>query len=144
MGTWPLFRRCAESAAVEFHFLVSKAFIMRTTPLHLSQRALCAASLAFFVLQAEAAPPSAEQMRAYGADMGRGQRCGMVVAEALLFSQLAKDLAQMGNNPDALNKAFLDAASAAREAAAPSDCKAATDRFDAALDELYKTTGRQR
>jgi len=106
-------------------------------------RTLCAAVLALTALQATAAPPNTEQMRAYGTDMGRGQRCGMVVAEVLLFSQLAKDLAQTGRDPDALSKNFLDAAAAARDGAAP-DCKAATDRFDAALDELYKATGRSR
>lgn len=106
-------------------------------------RALCASALFFTVCQVEAAPPTAEQLSAYGTDMGCGQRCGMMVAEVLLFSQLAKDLAQMGSDPEALNKAFLGAAAAAREGAAP-DCKAATDRFDAAQEELYKATGRQR
>ena len=106
-------------------------------------RTLLPALLVFLSLQANAAPPTAEQMRGYGTDMGRGRRCGIVVAEVLLFSQLAKDLAQQGSDPASLNKAFLDAAGAARDGAAP-DCKAATDRFDAATEELYKASGRQR
>lgn len=89
-----------------------------------------------------AAQPGADLMRAYGTDMGRAQRCGVAISEILLFSQLAKDLAQSGEDPDALSAAFNGAAAAAREGAAP-DCKAATPRFAAATQELYKHTGRQ-
>lgn len=90
-----------------------------------------------------AAPPTQDQMRAHGTAMGQGQRCGVAIAEVLLFSQLAKDLAQLGSDPAALQSAFTAAAAAAREGPQP-DCKTAVDRFDASLDDLYKANGRKR
>lgn len=104
-----------------------------------------AASIAFLTLAASAsfaAQPDAALLGNYGSDMGRAQRCGVAIPEILLYSQLAKDLAQLGTDPEALMAAFNSAAATAREGAAP-DCKAATPRFDAANQELYKRTGRQ-
>lgn len=94
-------------------------------------------------LNAVAAAPTGDTMRAFGTDMGRAQRCNVAVSEVLLFSQLARDLSQQGGDPGALHGDFMSAAGKAREADV-ADCKAAMARFDAALDELYRLNGRQR
>ena len=75
-----------------------------------------------------------------GADMGRAQRCGAVPAEVLLYSQLAKDLAETAGGEPAY-QAFLAAGAAARERQ-PDNCQAVLTRFDAAMEELYKLNGR--
>jgi len=78
-------------------------------------------------------------LQAYGRDMGRAQRCGAVPAEVLLYSQLAKDLAETaGANA---YEAFLAAGAAGRESL-PADCPATLARFDAAMAEIYKHLGR--
>lgn len=89
-----------------------------------------------------AAQPGADLLRGYGTDMGRAQRCGVIFSDILLYAQLARDLAQLGADPEALSAAFNGAAAAARDGA-DTDCKAATARFDTAKQELYKHNGRQ-
>lgn len=103
------------------------------------------ALLAFLALASStgfAAQPDANLLRGYGTDMGRAQRCGVAFSGVLLFSQLIKDLTQLGADPQALSAAFSSAAAAARDGALP-DCTAASARFDAATLELYKHNGRQ-
>jgi hypothetical protein len=80
------------------------------------------------------------QLQDLGADMGRAQRCGAVPAEVLLYSQLAKDLAETAGG-EAAYQAFLAAGAAARERQ-PDNCQAVLTRFDAAMEELYKLNGR--
>lgn len=106
-------------------------------------RFVTGAVLALASLNAVAAAPTSDTLRAFGTDMGRAQRCNVAVSEVLLFSQLAKDLSQKGSDPGALHGDFMSAAGKAREADV-ADCKAAMARFDAALDELYRLNGRQR
>jgi len=78
-------------------------------------------------------------LQAYGQDMGRAQRCGAVPAEVLLYSQLARDLADpLGAKA---YEAFLAAGAKGRESQ-PADCPGALARFDAAMGELYKHLGR--
>ena len=104
------------------------------------------ALVSFFTLAAastHAAAPTGDTMRRLGTDMGRAQRCAVAVSEILLFSQLARDLAQQGSDPSALQADFLAAAGQARDSDV-ADCKAAVARFDAALDEIYRLNGRQR
>lgn len=100
-----------------------------------------AAALLLCAPGARAAAPDAALMQGYGTDMGRAQRCGVAVAEILLFAQLAKDLTQKSSQADALNSTFYAAATAARNAPPP-ECAAATARFDEATAELYKRNGR--
>lgn len=80
------------------------------------------------------------QLQALGADMGRAQRCNAVSAEVLLYSQLAKDLAETAGGTPAY-AAFLAAGAAARERQ-PDDCPGVLARFDAAMEELYRLNGR--
>lgn len=106
-------------------------------------RGLAASLFVLGAAGALAAPPTADTLRALGADMGRGQRCHVPVADVLLFSQLARDLAEKGDDPVGLQREFASAAGKAREADI-ADCTAAVARFDAALGELYRLNGRQR